>query len=119
VVSEVTNVPVPLLLHCPLVVPDIVPLRAQLALFAHNVSGLPGFTFGAGCTTNSIPEVTEEQIPLLVDAKVSITVPKVVSAMPAVYIVVRFDGLLNTPSPEELQRPPAPETNELNTVPVT
>ena len=87
-VFEGVKIPVPLLVHCPVVVAPITePDRSTLELFAQTDMSLPASTHGAGVIVrlNELLEFT--QAPTVV--KVIVTLPFEVSALDGKYVAIK------------------------------
>lgn len=103
------KLPVPELVHTPALVVDI-PLR-EIPTFEHTTWSLPAFTARVLTYTTVIVRLTLLHPPLLVEVKVSVTLPLVVSATEGKY--TGFNKLLeeNVPVPDEAHIP-APVVEE-------
>ncbi len=79
------NVPVPELDHEPPVAIVTLPVKATVALLAQTLISLPAFAVGPGVIVTTIVFVTGLHPPLLVEVKVSVTVPAEISAALGMY----------------------------------
>lgn len=106
-VLDGVKIPVPLLLHVPVVAPPATtPLSVTAALFPHTVTSLPAEAVPAGRIEMVMVSLTALHEPLPVEVSVMITLPAVESAALHWYValsVVLFGT--NVPDPDVVQMP--------------